>query len=127
MPRPEIEEFAKTLMASVRDAAIRENDLVFLAKDATATRWRDAAACRSHEEFAKAIIPEIVDSVLYYLLYAIDDGQLKLSYTASSGKIVDLAKDGESELAGWYIGCDAWRAKYAKERFVNDINDPSPQ
>ena len=34
---------------------------------------------------------------------------------------IDVYK--RQELAGWYIGSDGWRAKYSKERFVDDFSD----
>ena len=120
---PEIEEFAKILVEKVRDAAIRSNDRRLKAQHVIAKRWKEAAAGGSPETFAKVLIPDVVDDTVFYLLHAVDDGLLKLSFTASNGKTVDLSKDGLSELAGWYMGSDAWRAKYAKERFVDDFSD----
>ena len=120
---PEIEEFAKILIEWVRDTAIRSNDRRLNAEHVIAKRWREAAASGSPELFAKVLIPDVVDDTLFYLLHAIDDGLLKLSFTASNGKTVDLSTDGLSELAGWYMGSDAWRARYAKERFVDDFSD----
>jgi hypothetical protein len=120
MTTPEIEEFAKVLVEKVRDASIQSNDRRLVADHVIAKRWKEAAASSSPELFAKVLIPDIVDDTLFYLLHAIDDGFLKLSFTASNGKTVDLSTEGLSELAGWYIGSDAWRAKYAKERFVED-------
>jgi hypothetical protein len=119
---PEIEEFAKILVEKVRDATIQGNDRTFGEEHVIAKRWKEAAAV-SPEAFAKVLIPDIVDSAMFHLLHAIDDGLLKLSFTASNGKTVDLSTEGLSELAGWYMGSDAWRAKYARERFVDDFSD----
>jgi hypothetical protein len=119
----EIEEFARILIQRVRDAAIQSNDKRLNAEHIIAKRWKQAAADGATESFAKVLIPDVVDDTLFYLLHAIDDGLLKLSFTASNGKSVDLTTEGRSELAGWYIGSDAWRAKYAKERFVDDFSD----
>ncbi|CAG1009854.1 hypothetical protein PHYC_03758 [Phycisphaerales bacterium] len=120
MTTPEIEEFAKLLVEKVRDAAIQSNDRRLGANHAIAKRWKEAASGGSPEVFAKMLIPDIVDDTLFYLLHAIDDGLLKLSFIASNGKAVDLSTEGLSELAGWYIGSDGWRARYAKERFVEE-------
>ena len=124
MTTPEIEEFAKILVQKVRDAAIQSNDRRLGAEHIIAKRWKEAAASGSPEAFAKVLIPDIVDDTMFYLLHAIDDGLLKLSFTASNGRTVDLSTEGISELAGWYMGSDEWRAKYAKERFVDDFSDP---
>ena len=120
---PEIEEFAKILIQTVRDAAIQSNDRALSEEHVLAKRWKEAAASGSPETFAKVLVPDIVDSTLFHLLHAIDDGLLDLSFTASNGKTVSLSADGFSELAGWYMGSDAWRAKYAEERFVDDFSD----
>lgn len=123
MPKPEIEEFAKVLIENVRDAAIQSNDRTFGEQHVVAKRWNEAAANGSPEAFAKVLIPDIVDSVMFCLLRAIDDGVLRLSFTAANGKTLDLSTEGLSELAGWYMGSGAWRAQYAKERFVDDFSD----
>jgi len=120
MTTPEIEEFAKIVVESIRDTAIQSNDRRLTSNHAIAKRWREAAESGSAEVFAKTLIPDIVDDALFYLLRAIDDGLLKLSFTASTGETVDLSSEGLSELAGWYIGNNGWRAKFAKERFVED-------
>lgn len=75
------------------------------------------------EPVAEKIIPDIVDSVVFSLLDAIDNGHLRLALTDPSGKIVDLQHDGLGELGGWYMGSGGWRAQYSKERFVNDFSD----
>jgi hypothetical protein len=69
------------------------------------------------------VIPDVVDDTLFYLLQAIDTGLLKLSFTASNGKVVDLPTDGLGELAGWYMGSGGWRRMFSKERFVDDFVD----
>lgn len=116
----EIDEFANILVQKVRDAAIQSNDGCLVANHVMATRWKEAAASGSPEVFANVLIPDVVDDTLFYLLHAIDDGRLRLSFTASNGNAVDLTREGLSELAGWYIGNDGWRAKYANERFAED-------
>jgi hypothetical protein len=122
---PEIEEFAGALMAVVRDASVQSNDRALLpsAGYALAQRWAKAAREKSPVDFARVLIPDIVDDTVFYLLRAIDEGTLRLSYTASSGNTVDLTSQGLGELAGWFAGSDGWREAYAKERFVDDLSD----
>jgi hypothetical protein len=125
MPTPEIQEFAKLLVQSVRDAAVKESDLA-LRPDTTfpvAKRWRALARAATPEAFAKVIIADVVDETIFCLLRAIDDGSLKLKFTASNGKAVDLESEGLSELAGWFMGSGGWREQFAKERFVDDFKD----
>lgn len=125
MPLPEIEEFARILIQHVRDEAIASSDRV-LKPNAThevAKRWKEALPNGKQEETAKILIPDIVDDTIFYLLQAIDDGLLNLSFTASNGNTVHLGKEGNSELTGWYMGSGGWRAQYANERFVDDFAD----
>ncbi|HTM55100.1 MAG TPA: hypothetical protein VL175_13785 [Pirellulales bacterium] len=120
---PELKEFAKLLVQLVRDEAIQNSDfsLSSQARGPTARRWQQAATHQSPLEFARTIIPDIVDETVFYLLNAIDNGSLKLTFATQNGTQVDLTKDGHGELAGWYLGSDGWRAAYSKERFVDDF------
>jgi hypothetical protein len=122
MPSPEIEEFGKILVQNIRDAAIRSSDLTFQSNGPTGKRWRHAARDSTPEAFAKMAIPDIVDDTLFYLLQAIDEGHLKLSFSASNGKTVDLSSEGLGELSGWYAG-RGWRDVYSKERFSDVMSD----
>jgi hypothetical protein len=128
MPTPEIEEFAKLLVQNVRDAAIHSGDMA-LQSDASfpvAKRWREASHNGGLEMFAKVAIPDVVDETVFCLLQAIDQGLLKLSFSASTGKTVDLTTDGLGELSGWYMGSGGWRAMHTKERFADDFADLNP-
>ena len=125
MPNPEIEEFAKLLVHQVRDWAISGCDISLRSNAAgpRAKRWKEAAKGDS-ESFAKVIIPDVVDNTIFELLRAIDEGLLKISFTASNGKQVNLWEDGE--LAGMYAGGD-WPSQYSKERFIDDCSDLRPK
>lgn len=125
MPTFEIEEFAKALVEQVRDAAIQSSDreLQQNAGSPVAMRWKEAAMDGQLETIAKTLIPDIVDDTIFYLLQAIDQGLIKLSFTDSKGKMIDLEKDGFGELSGWYMGSGGWRKMYSKERFVDDFAD----
>ena len=118
MPTREIEEFAKILMREVRDAAIRDCDILRRpnSQSVSAKRLQELGIGEC-DAVVEAIIPECVDAALYFLLHAIDDGMLKLQYVAADGKVVDLTSEGLSEMAGWYIWPDGWRSMYSEERF----------
>lgn len=123
MPIPEIEEFAKKLVEEVRDAAVRGCDVNLRpdVKNVVAMRWKEAG--RDMQSVAKVLIPDVVDYAIFYLLHAIDEGHLRLSFTDSAGKTIDLTEDGFSEMAGSYMGSGGWRSQYSKQRFVNDVSD----
>lgn len=124
MPTPEIEELAETLVRVVRDAAVRaaDSNLYPLARSPLAVRWRHAAS-QDGAEAIVSVVPDCVDETIFQLLHAIDSGALRLSFTASNGRTVDLAHEGLSELAGWYMGSPGWRGAYSRERFVDDLAD----
>jgi hypothetical protein len=125
MPRPEIEEFARLLVQRVRDEAIQSSDRMLRpgAGSPVAKRWKEAASDGRTEELASVLIPDVVDDTIFYLLQAIDQELLQLSFVASNGKRVDLVTEGLGELSGWYMGSPGWRAMFAKERFNDDLSD----
>jgi hypothetical protein len=125
MPNPVIEEFAKTLVRQIRDEAIRSSDrsLRRQAADPVANRWRDVFRDGNLEKAADALIPDVVDDTIFYLLRAIDQGLLQLTFTASNGESTSLSRDGMGELGGWYMGSPGWREMYSEERFNDDLAD----
>jgi len=104
MPNPQIEEFAKILVRKVRDAAIEGSDqnLNPAAIHVIAKRWRESAHSGKLEPIAKVLIPDVVDDTIFYLLRAIDEGILQLSFTDSSGQTINLSTESPDELGGWY-------------------------
>lgn len=122
MPIPEIEEFARTLVQQVRDAAIRNCDALLQPQAGSpgARRWKGLDADSSD---LRVVIPDAVDEAVFSVLQSIDQGLLRLKYVSSSGREVDLTEAGQGELSGWYMGSGGWRAMYASERFVDDFAD----
>jgi hypothetical protein len=125
MPIPEIEQFAELLIRTVRDEAIRQCDSTLQphAPSPVAVRWRAARGQADLTTLAREVVPDVVDDTVCALLRAIDDGALRLLFTAANGKTIDLPADGLGELVGWYMGTGGWRAQYSKERFVDDLAD----
>jgi hypothetical protein len=125
MPTPEIEEFAKLIVEHIRDCSVRDCDRYLHAENRgpVAKRWKAVAGETELKTVASVVIPDVVDSVVAQLFWAIDEGLLNLSFTASNGNTVDLEKDGLHELCGWYMGTEGWREMYSKERFVDDFAD----
>ncbi|MBI2391860.1 MAG: hypothetical protein HYV09_19875 [Deltaproteobacteria bacterium] len=115
------EEFAELLVREVRDAAIQgcDGNLRSESPSPVARRWRAAAAGGTDAALPVAI-PDCVDETIFYLLHAIDEGSLRLSFTASSGRTVDLTEEGLGELSGWFMGSEGWRRAYSEERFADD-------
>jgi hypothetical protein len=121
MAKPEIDEFARILIQEVRDAAIRSLDgqLSPSSRSPVAKRWRKAAADANGQVPPEVVIPDVVDETLFYLLRAIDNGELPLKFVGTRGKIVDLEEDGMGEMAGEYVGPEGWR-QMSKERYADD-------
>jgi hypothetical protein len=122
MPSPEIEEFARTLVRQVRDAAVRNCDglLQPQANSPVARRWRSLSASASD---AGVIVPDAVDETVFSLLQAIDQGAFRLKFVSGTGREIDLTDEGLGELSGWYMGSGGWRAMFSEERYVDDFAD----
>ena len=122
MPSPEIEEFARTLVRQIRDAALRNCDALLQpqAGSPVARRWRGLQASPSD---LGVVIPDAIDEAVFSLHQAIDQGVLRLKYVSSGGREVDLTEEGLGELSGWYMGSGGWRAMYSAERFTDDFSD----
>lgn len=118
---PGIEEFARALIHEVRDKAISNCDLLLETDNSQrAKNLRELVRAGDSRALATRLISECVDETLACFLRAVDSGAMRVSFTASDDKLVDLEKAGLGELAGWYLGsCDGWREKYSKERFVD--------
>ena len=127
MADPHVEEFAKLLIQYVRDKAVASSDMVRSPRcnSVCAKRWRRKMASGQVDELLEEVLPDCVDTTLFYLLHAIDEGLLQISYRSSSGKMVDLVEAGESEMAGWYMGggADGWMTRFSKQRFNDDFAD----
>jgi hypothetical protein len=121
---PELVEFAKLIAQHIRDSAIRSCDsrLDPAAGGPIARRWRSAGENGS-AAFARTLIPDVVDDTVFYLLRAIDDGILKISFSASNGNVVDIGAEGLGELSGWYMG-RGWRDEYSNERYFDVMSEP---
>lgn len=125
MPIAEIEEFARILVKEVRDRAIQSCDRQRKedAASPVAERWRTAANTGDVGAVADVLVPDCVDETVFFLLQAIDQGVLSVSFKASNGVTVDLGAAGAGELSGWYMSSDGWRAAHSAERFVDDFAD----
>lgn len=124
MLKEEIIEFAKLLIQNVRDSSIKSGDVQLHTNNLNspiAKRWHDAKINGEIEHLEEMIISDSIDNTIFYLLNAIDEGLLNLSFKASNGKEVNLSTDGLGELSGWYMG--EWRSKYTTERCFDDLAD----
>lgn len=116
--RPEIEHFAKALVELVRDPAINAGEMSIRSRNLSGLRWRAAAESGGVEEAVRAAWIEAVDDAIAQLLFAIEEGQLRLKLETPDGDDVDLQAAGNGEMVGWYMAPAeySWRAKYSKHR-----------
>lgn len=120
----EIERFVKILVEEVRDAAIESSETSMDpdCRSLSANRWKKVLAdAASTEEAIRILLPDIVDTTIFHLLYAIDNGELPLTFGSSNEKCTDLLEEGRGELAGQYIGLDEWRKRFSKKPFSDDF------
>ena len=120
-PAPEIDDFGREIVRLVRDLAVSSAYVCLrpAANFSTAHRWRRAAQEESLEDYSKMIIADVVDTTIFHLLDAIDNG-FRLILTTPDGKTVDLCKDGLGEMAGWYVGKGGWVERFSKEPYFLD-------
>jgi hypothetical protein len=83
-----------------------------------AKRWQNAGV-----QQAEVVIPDVVDTTIFALLSAIDQGLLPLLFRSADGTPLALEEDGQGELGGWYMTSDGWRARHSRERFVDDVGE----
>jgi hypothetical protein len=121
MLSPELEAFGELLVKHVRDRAIQSCDTLRHpdAKSVSALRWKEIIKDGDVRSILDAVIPDVVDDTIFFLLNSIDQNLLPLWFKASNGTMINL-DDGSGESAGWYLTDEGWCAKYTNERFVED-------
>lgn len=110
-------DFGALIVELVRDRAIQEcNSIATDEIDGPLpARWH--AEFQDRSVLPEAVIPDVVDEVIFALLSAIDNGDIHLYWSPSQGaKPVSLTELGRWEMAGWYIADDGWRTRFSQER-----------
>lgn len=123
--KQEVEAFGKALVEHVRDEAIRscDRDLNIGASSPVAVRWQKMIAESDPEKLVRLVISDAIDSALFYLLDAIDNDVIHLSYALPNGVTVDLTTEGLGEMGGWYMASGGWIARHSDERHIDDFTD----
>ncbi len=111
-------EFIATLIALVRDEAIKGADISWRQlerehKDFVARRWEKAKQSGDLDELVRMIMADTVDDTIAELLHAIDEGLLPLVF-----KGVNLTEGGAGDLMGFYL--DEARYALSKQRTYED-------
>jgi hypothetical protein len=116
-----VESFAEQLMRTVRDRSIVASDHM-LSKDME-TMQKQRRRPLNVDEVKKvmlALVPNIVDQVLFELLHAADNNDIALAWRDDRGGIQQLNELGMGEMAGWFMGSPGWRNMFSSERFNDD-------
>ena len=114
-----IEEFAEHLIKCVRDRAIESYDGILIKNMKSPTTRKYVELFGDQLESAVVnIVPDVVDTTIFYLLKAIENQELAIIYKTQDGEVVDLDERGLAEMAGNYITDDAegWRQKFSHSR-----------
>jgi hypothetical protein len=118
-----VEEFARHLVAEVRDRAIRSLDRqLHGGSSVVARRWVRAREDGVDELLAQ-VVADAVDETIGYFLIAIDQQIMRLAFHGSSGDVVELAEATDG-LSGDYSSDDGWRSRFSAERVYDDSAPP---
>ena len=123
--RGERDIFAQQLIQDIRDRAIEVCDQHAHGKmrGPSGQRWRDLIANKQVRSAVLALIPDIVDEVLFTFLDLVDNGVLPLGWRRSDGTFVDLEVLGGGEMAGWYMmGKGGWLDRFSRQRYADDLD-----
>ena len=118
----ELDEFASQLMRAVRDRAVSACDALIAGGIAgpQGDNWRRLG--ESAGEVLQALVPDVIDQVLFELLAAVDSGELPIAWRDPTGVLRDLEDLGGAEMAGWLMmGAGGWRDRHSSQRF-NDYS-----
>jgi hypothetical protein len=122
----EVRRFAELLMRQVRDEAIAECDAHATGRmlGQSGARWRELLDGDDVRGAVQELIPEVVDLTLFYLIHALDQGDLPLAWQRRDGSYVSLYDLGRSEMAGMLLmGPDGWRHSYSSQRIFDPEAD----
>jgi hypothetical protein len=121
----ELERFGRALVELVRDKVIVECDRLAEGSETAGSGepWHSVLTSDEARRSIHALVPEIVDQVLFELLDAADNGVLSLAWVGADGECRPLEDLGVGEMAGWLVGSPGWRHRYSKQRFFDHYQD----
>jgi hypothetical protein len=123
----DLKKFAEALVREVRDQSIASCDHLVAGhiKGPLGARWK--AFTNGDERAAlTALVPDVVDQVIFHLLDAIDNDKLPLGWRRADGTFAALGELGECEMAGRYMmGKGGWLDRFATQRFFDPLADLS--
>ncbi len=118
----ELQEFAERLVRLVRDRSIVACDRLATgeSRGVLGERWHDVLVSDVARHALTALIPDIVDQVLFELLNAVDNGDLPLGWRGADHSFVALEEIGYGEMSGWLMmGAGGWLERLSTQRFFD--------
>jgi hypothetical protein len=120
MQPEELNEFAASVVKHIRDNAVRSMyTQLYTTNSPIAKRWHEQKVSGNIDRLSEMLISDSVDDTIFYLLNAIDNGDIIMSFKANNKKEINLTEEGLGELGGGYIA--EWRSEYSKEPCFNDL------
>ena len=121
MSKAALDYFGEALVTKGRDAAISDWDAIVegRAKSERAKRLQAELATTSGDQLLllKRLIPQIVDSALFYALSSIESSP-NTSLRVSIGRVLsDELRDVSDGLGAELFGDQGWIARFSKHRF----------
>lgn len=118
----EEDRFAVALMR-LRDEAISDCDLNAMGRMLSANEepWRTVVQSPEIQQAVGAVIPEIVDQVIFRLLDATDNDVLPLAWQTTDGTWASLDDLSTGGMAGSFIA--DWRHRFSSQRFRDGLSD----
>jgi hypothetical protein len=121
----DLRQFAELVMRLVRDRAIVACDSLAAGRvrGARGEYWQALTPDPASRALAEALIPEVVDEVLFQLLDALDNGQLPVAWRSTEdGSWIPLEDLGQGEMAGWLtMGQGGWPDSFSGQRHVDHL------
>jgi hypothetical protein len=122
MEKEDLNEFARSLIKYVRDAAVGSMYVQLHAGNLGSPivkRWHDMKFQGNIDKMCEMIISDTLDDTIFNLLEAIDSNNMDFSFTTKAGKMINLNEEGYGELGGSYMG--EWRSELSNEPCFNNI------
>lgn len=121
----EIARFAQRLIELVRDRAIDDCDQLASGRirGAQGAAWREALSSAHARQAVELLLPDIVDTTLFELLNAVDNGELSLGWRIEDGSWVPLDELGRGEMGGLLMkGAGGWLEAFSRQRHFDHLS-----
>jgi hypothetical protein len=119
----ELTRFAKLLIHHVRDRAIIDCDNLASGEVSgpAGERWQGFVQNAAARDALNALIPDIVDLTVAWLLNTLDNNHLPMAWRREDNSWVAMTDLGQCEMEGWLMGPSGWLESFAEQRVYDPI------